>query len=97
MEYIATVIYTVAGARIPLQKDYHLNVDGSPEEQHALHGGTTGYHVPAAYHTRGQSTYVPSASYAPQTAYDPEYQTPYRTQENIAYTPPPAPKFSPKE
>jgi len=75
MEYIVAVVYTTAGAKIPLQQDHHLNsnrhVDG-----YLLRNG------------QPQTGYVPPKE---QTPYDPESQTPYRTQERLVYAPSPLP------
>jgi hypothetical protein len=98
MEIIVTVIYTTAGAKTPLQQDYHLNASGNPEEEHPLYSSQalSGYLPPKEQHhyTQGQTAYAPPTSIASQSVYS---QTPYATQEHIAYTPPPAQGFSPKE
>jgi len=98
MECIVTVIYTTAGARIPLQQDYHLNANGNQDEEHTLYGGPTGYVPPTEqhYYSQGQTAYASPVPYASQTTYDPEH-TAYGAQEHIAYSPPPAHLHASKE
>jgi len=97
MECIVTVIYTIAGAKIPLQRDYHMNAAGNPDEEHHLYGGQTGYLPPTEQAYYPQNAYAPAiAPYASQTAYDPESSAPYHKEERIAYTPPPAQAYASK-
>jgi hypothetical protein len=74
MEFIVTVVYTTAGARIPLHQDYL-------KDELALRAAPP------------KTAYAAPVPYAPVTAYDPESQAPYRTQEHLIYTPPPASKY----
>jgi len=96
MEIIATVIYTTAGTKIPLQQDYHLNASGNADEEHPLYNSQalSGYLPPKGQHhyPQGQTAYAPpnSVSYL-------HSQTPYATQEHIAYTLPPPQAFASKE
>jgi hypothetical protein len=71
MEDIVALIYTTAGAKIPLQQDHHLNSNRHVEGEHLLRNG------------QPQAGYAPPKE---QTPYDPELQAPYRTQERLAYT-----------
>jgi hypothetical protein len=99
MECIVAVIYTTAGAKIPLQQDYRLNATGYPDDEHPLQGGQKGYLPPTeqSYYAQGQTAYASPSPYASQTAYDPESSAPYNKQEHIAYTPPPAQAYTSKE
>jgi hypothetical protein len=97
MECIVTVIYTIAGAKIPLQQDYHMNATGNPDEEHHLYGGQTGYLPPTEQSYYPQNAYAPApAPYASQTAYDPESSAQYHKEEHIAYTPPPVQAYASK-
>jgi hypothetical protein len=89
MEAIVTVIYTVAGATIPLKQDYQLGVGGQ---------APTGYLPPMEQdqYSREQYAYAPSVPYASQTAYDPESQALYHSQEHFPYAPPPVEANVPK-
>jgi hypothetical protein len=96
MECIVTLIYTIAGAKIPLQQDYHMNATGNPDEEHHLYGGQTGY-LPPTEQSYTQNAYASAPSpYASQRAYDPESSAPYHKEEHIAYAAPPVQAYASK-
>jgi hypothetical protein len=87
MECIVAVIYTVAGARLPLNEDYLVDASGSQGDAQPLYGAQA--QTMQAYYPQGQTTYAPPGPYGSQT--------PYQTEEHLAYGPPRAQAYAPKQ